>query len=134
MDKPNLPRLAPLDVQVRAARERAKPIPFRIQGTTVFDLLIESVNLAKLVATEARDLEAIRSDHTQRMRHLEAVHMRAMGFINGEYKERSEQVKLLNENVKLLIEMNQFEIAQQIMNRLADILADSPLKRAMNLR
>ncbi|MFZ4542328.1 MAG: hypothetical protein ACOYNL_11155 [Rickettsiales bacterium] len=57
-----------------------------------------------------------------------------MTLINGEHKVRSEQVKLLHENVRLLIQLNKFEIAQQLMNRLADILADSPLKNAMQLR
>lgn len=125
---PTAPR--PVDM----ARERARSAGFRLAGGSISELLIESVRLAQLIATEARDLEAIRSDHAQRIKHLEDVHARAMALISGEYQERSEQVKLLNENVKLLIEMNQFEIAQQIMNRLADILSDSPLKHAMNLR
>ena len=92
------------------------------------------MQLAKLLATEERDLAAIRTDFALRIREMDDNREKATQLITGEYKERSEQIALLNENVKLLISMNQFEIAQQIMNRMADILTDSPLKRAMHLK
>ena len=125
--------LTPIDVLVRDARSRAEPIPFRFQSTNIPGLLVEAMQLAKILATEERDLEALRSDFALRIRKLDDNREKAVLLINGEYKERSEQIALLNENVKLLIGLNQFEIAQQIMNRMADILSDSPLRRAMSL-
>ena len=128
------PKTSPIDIHVRDARGRAEPTPFRLQSTDIPGLLVEAMQLAKLLATEERDLAAIRTDFALRIREMDDNREKATQLITGEYKERSEQIALLNENVKLLISMNQFEIAQQIMNRMADILTDSPLKRAMHLK
>ena len=128
------PKITPIDIQVRDARGRAEPLPFRLQSTDITGLLVEAMQLAKLVATEERDLESIRTDFALRIREIDNSREKATMLISGEYKERSEQITLLNENVKLLIKMNQFDAAVLIMNRMADILADSPLKRAMPLK
>jgi hypothetical protein len=124
-----------VEVQVLSAQNRSKPIPFTLHSTELFGLLVESVQLAKLIATEKRDLEAIRADYALRSQFLENLHKETLTFLENEYKERSQIIAAINENGKLLIVAGEYNAAQQIMNRLTDFIANnSPLKTALELR
>ena len=126
--------LRPLDLAIQDAQNRSKPIPFKMHAIDVTTLLVESVQLAKLAATEERDLEAIRSDFALRTQKLSQIHEEVMFMVEKEYSERGQQTALIHKQVELLIGLGQYEIARQILNRLTDILADSPLKNALNYR
>lgn len=127
-------QLNPIDVAIQDARNRSQAVPFKINALDISTLLMETVQLAKLSVTEARDIEAIRSDFTLRSQKLKDIHEEIMFMIEKEYTSREQQTSLIHENVKLLIGAGQYQIAQQILDRLAEILADSPLKNAMNYR
>ncbi|WP_165191747.1 hypothetical protein [Caulobacter soli] len=119
---------------VRDARGRAEPLPFTLNSADVVTLAIEALQLAKLIATEARDLEAIRLDHALRAQRMGQLHDEMMLLIEREYQSRSQQVACIHDLVKLFIAAGQFEVAQQVMNRLTDILAVSPLQMALQYR
>lgn len=130
----SLDRISVVQQMASGARERMVPHGYQVLSTSIPGLLVEAMQLAKLVATEERDLASIRADFALRIRQLDDNREKALLLITNEYRERSEQIALLNENVRLLIQLHQFEIAQQIMNRMADILSDSPLRRALPVR
>ena len=124
-----------LEIQVLDAQNRAKPIPFTLHSTELFGLLVETIQLAKLVATEKRDLEAIRANYELRSQYLENLHTETLSFLENEYKERSQIISAISENAKLLILSGEYQAGQQIMNRLTDfIMNNSPLKSALELR
>jgi hypothetical protein len=123
-----------LQTMIGSANARSLPGKFQLQSHDIVGLLKESFILAQLVATEKRDLLAIRADYELRLRQIEMNAQMSITMIQEEYKERSAQIAMLDKNVQLLIEVGQFEIASQIMNRMADILSESPLKRALSFR
>lgn len=124
----------PVDLILRDAVGRAAPGTYRLQSVTVLDLLTEAVGLAKLLATEERDLLAIRNEYELRTASLANSHTVDVLLIDREYEERKIQTETFNRTVHLLIGQGQFEIAQQLMNRLADILAVSPLDKVLRKR
>jgi hypothetical protein len=127
-------KLNPIDVAVHAARNRANPLHFSITATNIPNLLSEVIQLAKLISTEERDIEAIRTDYMLRSQKLKEVHEEVLFMIEKEYSSRDKQTELIHENVKLLIVSGQYHLAQKILERLTDILSDSPLKQAMQYR
>lgn len=126
--------LNPVDVIVRDATARAVPVTYRLQSLTVFDLLTEVVGLAKLLATEERDLLAIRTEYELRTASIANLHAVNLMLIDREYEERKVYTDSINRTVNILIEKGQYLIAQQLMNRLADILASSPLDKVLSKR
>lgn len=126
--------LRPIDVAVNNAQARSHPLTFTITATDIGKLLSEAVQLSTLIATEVRDLEAIRADLALRSQKLNNIHEEVMSLIKNEYRSRERQADLIHENVRLMIQAGQYKIAQEILNRLTDILADSPLKMAMEYR
>lgn len=124
----------PVDVILRDASLRATSSTYRLQSVTVLDLLVEAVDLAKLLATEERDLLVIRSEYEHRAATLANEHATNVLLIDHDYEERKIQTEALNKAAHLFIKEGQHEIAQQIMNRLADILASSPLDKLLNSR
>lgn len=125
---------APMEVTIQQALGRAAPASYLLRSTTVLDLLVEAVELAKILATEERDLAAIRAEYEIRSARLANNHTENVMLINREYDERQIQINMLNDTVHKLITANQFIIAQQLMNRLADILAASPLDKVLKHR
>lgn len=128
------PSHKPIDLQVRAARGRAEPVQFTLGAGDILTLAIEAMQLAKLVATEERDIMAIRADHALRSQRMADLHEEIMFLIEQEYQSRAQQVACIHEQVKLLIACDQFAIAQHIMDRLTDLLAVSPFELALRHR
>ena len=124
----------PVDLIVRDATARAAPVTYRLQSLTVFDLLTETVGLAKLLATEERDLLAIRTEYELRTASIANLHAVNMNLIDREYEERKINSESFFRSANFLMEKGQYEIAQQLMNRLADILASSPLDKVLSKR
>lgn len=124
-----------IEVHVLQAQDRSRPVPFTLRAGDLYGLLSETIQLVKLVATKEKDLEAIRTDHALRSRHLENLHKETMLLIEKKYNERSQMIAGINENSKLLIAAGEYAAAQQIMNRLADFLSNNnPLREALEFR
>lgn len=126
--------LAPVSMHFSNALGRAHVPPYTLTATDIMTLARQSMELSKLVATEKRDLEAIRNHHTQRLQELANEHDQMMALIENEYKSRTLQTELIHEQARRLIDAEQFEIAERIIERLSQILAISPLEKVIKHR
>lgn len=124
----------PVELKVVNQRYPSFQLPFHLSANNISTLLIEVVQLVKLTATQGAELQAISSNHALRAQRMQDVHNEIMFMIDREYATRQQQAALIHENVKLLIQAQQYEIAAQIMNRLTALLADSPIKQALSYR
>lgn len=125
---------SPMEVTIQQSLGRSKPTSYLLQSTTMLDLLLEAVELAKILATEERDLLAIRSDYELRTAKLANSHALNVLSINHEYESRKIQMETFHRVVEKMMESGEFAPAQQLMNRLADILAMSPLDKILTKR
>jgi len=126
--------MQPVKLLLQHARERGQPHAFNLTAINLSSLVSQSIQLARLSVTETRDLAAIRADYELRRQRLEDIHAEVMQMIDREYRSRDLQVNLIHQTTQALIGAGQYEIAQQVLNRLADILAVSPLQDALKYR
>ena len=69
--------------------------------------------MVKLTKTHAADRETLRTNHSFRQAQMDAGHAEIMYMIKREYESREQQTKLIHENIKLLIQVGQYRIAEQ---------------------
>jgi len=125
----------PITVHLLDAQKRSEPTPFTLNATDIAGLLMEVIQLAKLKATEKRDLEAIRSDYLLKNSHLEQKHKQAMEMIKEEYAGRKQMIEEISILAKQMIDRGQYEIGYAIINRMLDIIAkESPLQKVMDMQ
>lgn len=125
----------PVTVHLLDAHKRAEPLPFTLHSTELMGLLVEAVQLGKLIATEERDLEAIRADYRLKSEYLEKQHTQIISEIEHFYGERKLIIDKINEQADRLTAAGQFEMAQALLNKLIDMVANhSPLRTTMELR
>lgn len=123
------------DVVLFQARERAMPFQVTLNSADIVSLAMESIQLAKLVATEQRDLEAIRSDHALKAQYLHNLHEEVITYMGNTYKERSQMIEVINQNAQLLIKCGEYAAAKEIMTRLTEFMSNnSPLRSVAELR
>lgn len=123
------------DVILFQARERAMPFQVSLSSADIVSLAMESLQLAKLVATEQRDLEAIRADHIAKAQFLRNLHEEVITFMENTYKERSQMIDVINQNAQLLIKCGEYAAAKEIMTRLTEFMSNnSPLRSVAELR
>ena len=129
------PSRQPVTVHLIDAHKRAKPIPFTLNSTDLTGLLIEAIQLGKLVATEKRDLEAIRSNYKERSERLENLHNEIMTEIKEFYGQRQAIIDKINHQSDQLIAAGQYDVAEVLLSKLIDMVANhSPLRTAIELR
>lgn len=122
-------------VQLINALNRAQPASFTLNSSDLTGLLIEAIQLAKLVTTEQRDLEVIRNEYTLKSQYLEQKHTEIITMIEKEYEGRAQIIGAINARAEQLISSGQYDAAQVILNRMIDIIeSGSPLRSAMELR
>ena len=123
----------PMVMQLTDAHNRSLPVPININATDIVTLLAESIHLAKLVTTEKRDLEVIRSDYMLMAQKLQNDHEEIMSALDKAYSDRSKMIDVINENAKILMDAGQYAAGHAIMNRMIDLLAlESPLEKILN--
>jgi hypothetical protein len=118
-----------------AARERAMPFQHNLNSVDIVTLAMESIQLAKLVATEQRDLEAIRTDYILKEQFLRNMHEEAITYMEKTYKERSQMIDVINQNAQLLIKFGEYAAAKEVITRLTEFISsNSPLRAISDLR
>lgn len=126
----------PIDITLfQQAQQRSEPFTYQMHSNNLVGLAVEAIQLAKLVATEERDLEAIRTHHELRMQFLERTHEEILIDVQSRYTERAQIIDAIKEYAKMLVTAGEYGAAQQIMMQLAALLtSESPLATALNLR
>jgi len=133
--KSSTPSRQPITVHLLDAQKRAEPIPFTLNSTDLTGLLIEAIQLGKLLTTEQRDLEAIRSDYKLRSEYLADQHNQIINEIDRFYNERENTINQINQKADLFIASGQYDIAEGLLKQLIQLVAsNSPLRSAMDLR
>ncbi len=120
----------PIEVITSEAFQRANG--FQFKSNDLVGLFTEVTQLAKLHATEKRDLEAIQADFAIKMSEIEAIREATVSGIQSEYFMRNKIVDHINDRIKQLIDKDRYEEADKAMQRMMDILADSPLQKALD--
>lgn len=120
----------PIGIITKEAFQRAGG--FQFKSNDLVGLFTEVTQLAKLHATEKRDLEAIQADFAIKMSEIEAIREATVTGIQGEYQMRNKIVDYINDRIKQLIDKDKYEEADKAMQRMMDILADSPLQKALD--
>lgn len=128
-------RTNPITVHLTDPLKGAGSIPFTFTSTDLTSLLIEGIQLGKLIATEERDLESIRTGYKLRSEFMENKHQEVMNEIERFYDDRQGTIDAINRQSELLIAAGQYEVAQVLLSKLIDMVAsNSPLRSAMGLR
>lgn len=116
------------------AKKRAEPAQFALQSTDLIGLLKEAMELAKLKATEQRDLEVIRNDYMLKKQHLEEKHAQAMEMIQKSYADRKMIIDEISGIAKALIEAEQYEAGQAVVSQMLTIISkESPLQAIIEM-
>lgn len=122
-------------LQLRDAQNRSLAVPVTLKATDLVTLLAESIQLAKLVTTEKRDLEVIRNEYLLRAQQLQNDHNQIMFALEKLYSERSQMIDGINAHAKQLIDAGQYDAGHAIMNRMMDLLSkESPLEKIINTK
>lgn len=97
--------------------------PFQLNSGDLASLAIESLQLAQILATEERDLAAIRSNHELRAKFLDQTHEKAMRELDVLMSRQSQIISVIEATAQTLIQAGEYQIAKQLMERLIVLLA-----------
>lgn len=112
----------PINATLLAARERGQPLPFQFQATDVIGLAKEVAEVCKLVATEERDLLAIRTHYELHAKLLEENHEQTMYKLQRHYDNQSQFIKSIEGFAALMVQAGEYAVAKQIMSELIEKL------------
>jgi hypothetical protein len=100
----------------------------------VVGLLTELAQLSKLLATEKRDLEVIRSHYTLEMQKLANTREEVMKTLDRDYDERAEKIRQIHERIKEFTALGQFDLVKFCMEFMMTDLGPSPLRQIIEGR